>query len=197
MEKIKKENMENEYQFVLTWNDLPATFKEWREENVSERKERVFAFFRSHTGGAPKSSFAPFRRYTFTVDGRVELDDLRRLSSVVEGRFGIHCFQYVLRGSRASMLFDFFDESSYGSVRLNSSDLKKLKALVVLQLGLPRPTSPASMDRYYLLMDYALNGDVFRRAQRNLYNRCLTTKDYSVLSLCLSYAEKVCQGRLK
>lgn len=197
MEKVKKENMENEYQFLLTWDDLPASSKEWREESVTERKERVFALFCGHTGGAPKSSFAPFRRYTFTVDGRVGVDELRRLSSVVEGRFGIHCFQCAVLGSRALMLFDFFDESSYGSVRLNSSDLKKLKALVVLQLGLPRPTSPAGMDRYYLLMDYALNGDVFRRAQRNLYNRCLTAKDYSVLSLCLGYAEKVCQGRLK
>lgn len=185
--------------FTAIKEDLERTPEFWASTDCKSVIEGINRQMEAVHGFVPRSTAKVVREGVFLIKGSTTIEDLISLSSELSKVFGVKCFQIAIHRdvSEAHMLFRWFDDRESVPMSFSATDYKKLSVYVLHYLHLPRPKAAEGWLRYFLMLEFHEDNDIFKIALDKAVSHQLDGRSYEALSDALAYAEGVCKGLVK
>ena len=185
--------------FVRHYADLKPTSEMWVKESFAARKKDILEDFVRREDRLPSHKMSYVRKATFPINSDTSMEDLWVLSSKIKKQFGIDAFQIAIKRTAqcAYFLFDFYDRKMGGCYWLTIVEQRYLLVLIVRTLKLEESLIPDHLLRYYFLLEYKDNPNIFRQNMALLKQKGLGKKIYYFIRNSLKFTELVCNGILK
>lgn len=186
-------------QFYPAQRDLDHTTEYWESDTYFYRKESIVNHVREKRGFAPSLNMQFIRECSFSITEKVTIFELVSLSTELRTLFKIDCFEISIDRvtSSAHMLFDFYDRDEQKCIYINKTRLAILSVLVIKHLDLPVPKPDSHWLRYFLLVDYYDNHEVFDQLLEWVEHQHVNNRSYSILQICLEYCKQLCLNNVK
>ncbi len=164
-------NREKELNYVRT--DLSNLNSSFNFQSVASAKQAVKEKYENTTGQKMQKKASPIREGVLLIAEHHTAKDLERLAQEIEKRFGIRTIQgychkdegHYEKTTRewkpnyhAHMIFNWTDEKTGKSVRMNREDMAELQTIVAEGLGLERGQN--SSKKHLKAMEYKTQQEI-------------------------------------
>ena len=127
----------------------------WVGQSVADATAEAKILCKEKTGRTMQEKATPIKEAIVVLDEKHNIEDLKNLGKVLQDRFGIQTIQayihrdeghYTLENEwkpnlHAHMVFNFTDQTTGKSIKLNRQDLREMQTLVADTLGMKRGMS--------------------------------------------------------
>ncbi len=140
----------------------------WIGQSVADATAEAKKLCKELTGRSMQEKAVPVKEAIVVLNEKHNIEDLKNLGRVIQDRFGIKCIQtYIHRDEghydlentwkpnlHAHMVFNFTNQTTGKSIKLNRQDLRELQTLVAENMGMKRGMS--SDKRHLNSLQYAI-----------------------------------------
>lgn len=187
-------------QFGSCKKDLRHFQEFWMSCSYEEYFKNVVDAIVARKGIPPSKNMRFIRIGTFAIKKSTTMEELQHLSDLIRHIFGIDCFQIAIERPKkkvhvAFMLFGWYDETKGKTIKMSSTEMFKISALILHELELPTPSDMSPTFYRYLIRNlYRENRNCFKELLEVCRSKGLTRSQHTLLRESMNYLEMMCMN---